>query len=124
MKFEFSSDMPLFMQVASEIEDGIFTGIFLEGEQIPSTTEISVQYQMNPATVLKGMNLLVDNGLVYKKRGVGLFVEQGARDKIAAERNKAFFEDYIVRLVDEARKLGIDKKDIISMLERGFSDEV
>ena len=111
------------MQVASQLEDGIFTGLFREGEQIPSTTEISVQYQINPATILKGMNVLVDNGYVYKKRGVGLFVEDGAREKIVARRSQAFYESFILSLVSEAQKLGISKESIINMLERGFGDE-
>lgn len=124
MDFDFSAGNPLFMQVAEQIEDGIFTGIFREGEQIPSTTEISVQYNMNPATVLKGMNKLVENGYVYKKRGVGLFVEEGAQQRIADMRSRQFYDRYIRDMVKEARKLGLDKEGIIRMLEEGFRDEV
>lgn len=67
---EISNDiqMPIFMQVSEKLTDAIFTGAFAEETQIPSTTEISMTYKINPATVLKGMNLLVDQGLIYKKR--------------------------------------------------------
>lgn len=69
MEFNFSGEKPLFQQVADQIAEGIFNGAYLEGEQIPSTTEISKSYQINPATVLKGMNLLVERQLIEKKRG-------------------------------------------------------
>ena len=72
MQFNFESDTPIYMQVAEQIKDAILSGAFLEETQVPSTTEISVTYKINPATVLKGMTLLPDAGILYKKRGVGM----------------------------------------------------
>ena len=120
MQLDFHSERPLFLQIADSLEDAIFTGAFKEEAQIPSTTEISTQYRINPATVLKGMNLLVDEGLIYKKRGLGMFVAQGAVEKIRAKRQERFFSDYIRRLITEARKLGLSKADIIQLIERGY----
>ena len=67
-------DKPIFLQIAEQLEDSIFTGAFPEETQIPSTNEISALLSINPHTVLKGMNVLVDGGIIYKKRGLGMFV--------------------------------------------------
>ncbi len=120
MKLDFNTDKPIYMQLAEEIEDAILSGAYEEETQIPSTTEISVNYKINPATALKGINMLVDNCIVYKKRGLGMFVSTGAKEKILDNRKEAFFETYITSLVSEAKKLSISKEDILKMLERGF----
>jgi GntR family transcriptional regulator len=117
MLFDFNSEKPLYMQLAEAIEDNILKGIFVEESQVPSTTEVSVNYKINPATAAKGVNLLVEEGIVYKKRGIGMFVCSGAKGKIAAKRRSTFYEKYIVSLLEEAKKLSIDKNDIISMIE-------
>jgi len=120
MQLDFHSERPLFLQIADSLEDAIFTGAFKEETQIPSTTEISAQYRINPATVLKGMNLLVDEALIYKKRGLGMFVATGAVEKIRSKRQEHFFSDYIRRLMAEADKLGLSRSDIIKLIERGY----
>ena len=91
MQFNFESDTPIYMQVAEQIKDAILSGAFLEETQVPSTTEISVTYKINPATVLKGMTLLTDAGILYKKRGVGMFVKKGAAGTILTEK-KCFLQ--------------------------------
>ncbi len=121
MKIEFEDERPIFVQIAEQIEDGILSGAFPEESQIPSTTEISVNYRINPATALKGINLLVDSGIVYKKRGVGMFVSEGAVEVIREKRKEEFFDRYILRLAEEARKLSLTKKDVEDMIERGFT---
>ncbi len=123
MKLDFSSELPIYLQITAEMEDAIFTGAFPEETQVPSTTEISASMQVNPATVLKGMNLLVENGLLYKKRGLGLFVKEGAVKSIREKRQQQFFERYILSLVAEARKLGLTKEEIMGWMERGFQNE-
>lgn len=82
MKFDYSGSMALFEQVAKQLEQEIFMGVYQEGDQVPSTTEISKTYQLNPATVLKGMNLLVDQGILEKRRGLGTFVKLGGKEII------------------------------------------
>ena len=120
MNIDFNNDKPIYIQLAEGLEDAILSGSFQEDTQIPSTTEISVNYKINPATALKGINMLVDDGIVYKKRGLGMFVSTSAKEKILEKRKVAFFENYITALVSEARKLSISKEDILNMLERGF----
>ena len=120
MKLDFNNDKPIYLQLSEELEDAIIAGAYPEETQIPSTTEISVNYKINPATALKGINILVDSGIVYKRRGLGMFVANGAKEKILAQRKVDFFESYIKSLVTEAKKLSISKEDILKMLERGF----
>lgn len=121
MQLDFSGDKPIYLQIAEELEDAVFTGAFPEEEQIPSTTEISTRFRINPATVLKGMNLLVEQGIIYKKRGVGMFVQKGAVSKIREKRQEQFFDHYIRTLLEEAKKLGLTKEEILRMLERGLA---
>ncbi|MFA7673802.1 MAG: GntR family transcriptional regulator [Clostridia bacterium] len=120
MNIDFNSEKPIFMQIAEGLEDAILAGAFEEEGQIPSITEISVMYKINPATALKGINILVDSGIVYKKRGLGMFVKAGAVKQIKEIRKEKFFEDYISSLIEEAGKLGLKENDIKEMIERGF----
>lgn len=119
MIIEPNSDKPIFQQVADGIEDAIITESFPEGSQIPSITEISVQFKINPATALKGVNILVDNDIVYKKRGVGMFVSEGAKAKLMEKRKNLFYENYVKELIAEAKRLGVTKQEIIDMLDKG-----
>lgn len=120
MILNFSNDVPIYMQIAQDIEDNVLKGVFEEETVIPSTTEISVKYKINPATVAKGFNLLVEGGIIYKKRGIGMFVVTGSKEKLMIKRKENFYENYIVSLIEEAKKLDISSSDIIKMLERGI----
>lgn len=112
----FDGEKPIYLQIAEQIEDAILTEAFPEETQIPSTTEISVTYKINPATALKGINLLVEAGAVYKKRGLGMFVARGAKKKIMEKRKQDFYDNYIVSLLNEAKKLGISRRELAAML--------
>ena len=122
MQFHFNESTPLYQQIASQLEEMIFTGGFDEGSQVPSTTQLSQQLHINPATVLKGMNSLVDAGLIEKHRGRGMFVRTGARQKIMEERKESFYKDYVKTLLVEAHKLGINKQHLVELIERGEHD--
>ena len=119
----FNPQKPLFQSIAEWLEDAILSEIFKEGQQVPSITEISVQYNINPATALKGVNILVDANLLYKKRGMGMFVSDGARATLTTRRQEQFFESYIQPLVHEAKRLKIGKLDLQKMLERGVAHD-
>ncbi len=120
MNIDFESDKPIFIQIAEWLEDAIMSNAFEEESQIPSITEISVMCKINPATALKGINMLVDKDIVYKKRGLGMFVKEGAVNKLMKERKNMFYESYIEVLLQEARKLNLNKEDIMEMIERGY----
>lgn len=120
MNFSDTDERPLFQQVADQIEDLILTQAVAEGEQVPSTTEISTTYKINPATVLKGMNQLVAKGYLEKRRGIGMFVTQGATRALIEERRQTLLNDQIAGLISEAKNLGITKAQLSAMIERSF----
>ncbi|HBK86166.1 MAG TPA: GntR family transcriptional regulator, partial [Firmicutes bacterium] len=91
MRLNFASDKPIYLQLAEAIEDDILKGIFEENGQVASTTELAVSLRINPATAGKGLNLLVDEGILFKKRGVGMFVAVGAREMILQKRKETFY---------------------------------
>lgn len=121
MKLNLDQEKPIFIQIAEGIKDGILAGAFPEESQIPSITEFSVNYKINPATALKGINLLVDENIVFKKRGVGMFVEKGAVKKLRQKRQNQFYDNYVSKLIEEAKRLEITGDEIIAMIERGFT---
>ena len=120
---QFTEDRPIFQQLAEQLEEAILAGTYPEESQVPSITEYSVAYKINPATALKGINLLVDAGLLYKKRGVGMFVAPGAREKLRQDRRERFYQDYVQRMVREARNLGLTDQELLELLERGMKED-
>ena len=124
MQPTFSPQKPLFQSIAEWLEDAILSDIYVEGDQVPSITEISVQYNINPATALKGVNLLVDSGLLYKKRGMGMFVSGGARSKLLERRQEQFYTDYVQPLMFEANRLQISNEDLRAMIDRNIERNV
>ena len=123
MKVDPSIETPLFIQIAESIEDDVFTGIYVEGDRVPSTNEVAALFGINPHTVLKGMNLLVDEGIIHKRRGMGMYVSDGALGAIRAKRQAAFAERYVDALVAEARKLGMTKEQVLALVEKGLGHE-
>lgn len=117
MKLDFTSEVPLYLQIGSALKEEILGGVYGEEEQVPSTTEISLTYKINPATVLKGYNLLVDEDIIYKRRGVGMFVKTGAVEKLKAVRKKEFYSSYVEPLLEEAQRLSISREELIAMFE-------
>ena len=111
------------LQIAQMLEDDILRGVYREEEQVPSTNELSRVYHINPATAAKGLNLLVDEGILYKKRGIGMFVAAGSKQKIIQKRKDSFFETYVRSLVDEARTLAIGKEELMAMIEQAAADK-
>lgn len=107
---------PIFVQIAELIENEIISGALAEETQVPSTNEFAAFHRINPATAGKGVNLLVDEGILYKKRGIGMFVAEGARDRLVAKRREEFRHDYVRPLVTEAGKLGIGTAQLVEMI--------
>jgi DNA-binding transcriptional regulator YhcF (GntR family) len=121
-KLTFQEERPIFLQIAEQLEEGILSGAYPEESQVPSITEYSVTYKINPATALKGISLLVDAGLLFKKRGLGMFVATGAKEKLKSQRRDLFYHHYIEKLVREARNLDLTAPELTAMIERGFQD--
>lgn len=114
-----NEEKSIYIQITEMIENDILRDIILEEERVPSTNELAKLYTINPATAAKGINLLVDHGILYKKRGVGMFVESGAKQKIREGRKALFYEKFIKSLLLEAGSLGISKMELIQMIEKG-----
>ncbi len=106
------------MQIKELIEDQIVNDQLKENEQIPSTTQLVNFYKINHLTISKGINLLVENGIIYKKRGVGMFVAEGAKEKLLTQRKEQFLDQYLLPMIQEAKKLGISKEDISNMMNQ------
>lgn len=107
---------PLFLQIAEQIEDSIVDGSLAEEGKAPSTNELAAFYRINPATAAKGVAMLTDKGVLYKQRGIGMFVSAGARDLLRGERRSAFADRYIDPLIAEARTLGLSADDLTTLL--------
>jgi len=119
MDYLIDENRPIFMQIAERIEEDILAGRLAEEEQVPSTNQFAALYQINPATAAKGVNLLVDQGILYKKRGLGMFVATGSRERLMEKRRELFFEQYVVAMLREAKRLGIEEEQVIAMIQKG-----
>ncbi|GAA2543296.1 GntR family transcriptional regulator [Microbacterium mitrae] len=114
--FVIEEGKPLFVQIAEQIEDSIVEGSLVEEGQAPSTNELAAFYRINPATAAKGVNMLVDKGVLYKRRGIGMFVAQGARENLLIERRGIFADRFVEPLIIEARKLGLTTDDLAALI--------
>lgn len=127
MDHPFESNQPIYKQIRRIIEDQILTGQLAEGDQAPSTNQLVQFYKINHLTVSKGVNQLVEEGILFKKRGIGMFVAQGAREKVIRKRKKEFLDNYIYGLVREAELLGISEEEIMAFIKqvkgRGKNDD-
>ena len=108
---------PLFVQIAEQLADDIVDGVLAEGARVPSTNELAAFYRINPATAAKGINLLVDDAVLEKRRGIGMFVAAGAQEQLRAVRRKRFAEQYIDPMLAEATRLGIDTDTLVSLVQ-------
>ena len=109
---------PIFQQIAEQIENDIISGVLPEETQVPSTNEFAAFHRINPATAGKGVNVLVDEGILYKKRGIGMFVAEGARARLVAQRRDQFRDQFLAPLLAEAAKLGISQEELATMLRQ------
>lgn len=119
MEMLIDDSRPIFVQIAERIEDDIIEKRLPEETQVPSTNQFAAFYQINPATAAKGVNLLVEQGILYKKRGIGMFVASGARTRLIEKRKAEFYNQYVVTILQEAEKLGITPEQLTEMILKG-----
>jgi GntR family transcriptional regulator len=115
-------ETPLFAQVAERLAGEIADGGLAEGERVPSTNELAAFYRINPATAAKGINVLADDGLLEKRRGIGMFVATGARQRLLARRRAEFTQRYVEPLLAEAARLGIDAHELIALIKESGNE--
>jgi len=113
---------PLFAQVAERLAGEIADGGLAEGERVPSTNELAAFYRINPATAAKGINVLADDRLLEKRRGIGMFVATGARQRLLARRRAEFAQRYVEPLLAEAARLGIDTDELIALIKESGNE--
>ena len=117
-----NQEKSIYIQISEMIENDILRDVLLEDERVPSTNELAKLHAINPATAAKGINILVDAGILYKKRGIGMFVSDGAKEVIRTKRKPQFYENYVSEIVNEAKTLGITKAELIAGIEKNFED--
>ena len=114
-----SDDRPIFQQIADQLADGIMAGTYEPGAPVPSTNELAAFHRINPATVGKGVNLLVDAGVLEKRRGLGMYVTDGARERLLTDRRATFARDFVAPLLTEARSLGLGTDEVHRIIDQG-----
>lgn len=114
----FDDRTPIYQQIAERIQDEIVSGSLAEEEQVMSTNQYAAFYRINPATAAKAFQLLSEEGILYKKRGIGMFVSPGARESLLAQRRERFFTEVVDAMIAEAGKIGIPLADIITRIEQ------
>src|SRR2546423_10612341 len=116
MEYLIEDDRPIFLQIAERIENDIIDGTLSEEAQVPSTNQFASFYRINPATAAKGVNLLVDQGILYKKRGLGMYVALGARARLLEKRREQLYEPNLVNMIWEAGNLGLTAEHVKEMI--------
>ena len=112
----------IYLQIARMLEDDILRGVYREEEQVPSTNELARGYNINPATAAKGINLLVAEGILYKKRGIGMFVSRGAGEAVRQKRRSAFYDGYVKPLVKEGASLELTGEELLAMVRKAIGE--
>ena len=112
----------IYLQIARMLEDDILRGVYREEEQVPSTNELARGYNINPATAAKGINLLVADGILYKRRGIGMFVSKGAEEAVKQKRRDAFYDGYVKPLVKEGASLQLTGQELLDMIRRAIQE--
>jgi DNA-binding transcriptional regulator YhcF (GntR family) len=115
----FDGPEPIYVQIAEQLRRQVLDGTLSAGDQVMSTTQYATTYRINPATAAKAFAQLVDEGVIYKQRGVGMFVADGARERLRERRRGAFFNDRVDAVVAEARALGISADELVAYIRKG-----
>ena len=113
----FDDRSPIYLQIANGIKNDVLSGTLKEDEQVMSTNQYAAFYQINPATAAKGFAQLVDEGVLYKKRGIGMFVSPDARARLRSARRERFFADVVEPMLTEARMVGVGVDEILAHIK-------
>jgi DNA-binding transcriptional regulator YhcF (GntR family) len=118
----FDDRSPIYRQIANQIKADVLNGTLKGDEQVMSTNEYAAFYRINPATAAKAFQLLVDEGVLYKRRGIGMFVNPAAHEQLQRQHRENFFTDVVDPMVAEARAIGLPVRDIVAYLEDRISE--
>jgi GntR family transcriptional regulator len=112
----FDDNSPIYLQIANGIKNDVLSGALKEDEQVMSTNQYAAFYRINPATAAKGFAQLVDEGVLYKKRGIGMFVSPHAQAKLREQRRERFFSEVVDPMLAEARMLDLSPDEILAYI--------
>lgn len=118
----FDDRAPIYRQIADQIRQDVVEGTLREDEQVMSTTQYATNFRINPATAAKAFTELIDEGVLYQKRGLGTFVRPGARERLLQHRRERYFEEVLQPVLDEARRIGIAASEIEAYLRRALRE--
>ncbi|MBM7097566.1 GntR family transcriptional regulator [Bacillus sp. H-16] len=123
MKKTIDENRPIFQQIKEWVEEDILDEVLNEGDRLPSTNELARFYKINPATAGKGIQALVDDGLIFKRRGVGMFVADGAQEQLMKKRKEEFYTEFVKPLIKEAKRIGMERAELSELLSKGVDEE-
>lgn len=117
---ETDGSKPIYIQIAEWLENEILEGAISANEKVYSQYQLAEIFNINPATAGKGLTLLLEKEIVYKRRGLGMFVSEDGRDKLLSERTSAILEKQIMNLLEEAKRLQIDYEQLLALLDKAY----
>ena len=120
MKIEFNNKEPIFWQLADAIKQSILAVDLIEGDTIPSVRKMAADYGINPQTILKATQTLMNEGILEKRRGRGMFVKNGALDILMRREFECFTKQEIPNLIKRAKMLDLDKNELFDIIEKEF----
>lgn len=119
----FDDRSPIYRQIAERIKADILSGELAEDSQVMSTNQYAASYRINPATAAKGLRELLDEEILYKRRGIGMFVSPDARAKLRRQHRDRFFGDVVDPMIVEAETIGIDLADVVAYINEQKAGE-
>ncbi|GAA0203831.1 MULTISPECIES: GntR family transcriptional regulator [Kangiella] len=122
MQIQWDDSQPIYLQLRDRVQNMILEGNLVEGEALPSVRTVSAEYQLNPITVSKAYQLLVDDQLAVKKRGLGMFVVDGAKEKLLQQEREVFLTTELPALLRKLKRLHITKEELLEALDKGESE--
>ena len=119
---KFNEGIPIYLQIKEEIENAILTNTIREEDKVPSIRELAQQYRLNPQTISNAVSELLNEGILYKKRGIGMFVEKGAQKKLKKKKDNEFRNSDLKKLVLKSKSLGITKTELMNILDSIYEE--
>lgn len=122
MSIEWNDRQPIYRQLRDLVVERIMDGSFAEGQPVPSVRQVAADYQINHLTVGKAYQELVDAGLLEKRRGLGMFVTQGAREALTSDEQARFFAEELPAFAERVNSLGLDMQMVVDKLKTEGGD--
>ena len=119
---KFDESIPIYLQIKEEIENAIITSTLKENEAIPSIRSMAQQYRLNPQTISNAINELMNEGVIYKKRGIGMFVGKGAQKRLKQKKSKEFRNTDLKKVIIKSKSLGISKVELKKILDTIYDE--